>query len=758
VLSINRTNPPGPITSDASVSYTVTFNEPVAGVDASDFAVASSGVSTTPPVVISGGGAVYTVTINGIAGTGTLGLNLVDDGSIKDAAGNPLQPGGANSFQSQQTFATGLFPLGLAMSDLNGDGKADLVTANSTTSAVSVLLGNGNGTFQARQTYACGTKPSAVAIVDVNADGKADLIVANANSNNISILLGNGNGTFQIQQTLATGTSPRSIAVADVNGDGRPDLLVGNYSANVSVLLGNGNGTFQTQTASAGSQLLSVAAADFNGDGKPDLVVTNYGSNTVSVLLGNGNGTFQTAKTFPVGNFPRSLAVADVNGDGKLDLAIANEFSTAVSVLLGNGDGTFQNQQTFGVGTSPFFVALSDVNGDGRPDVICANYRGAGVSVLLGNGNGSFQSQQSFVTGIQPSSLVTSDVNGDGRLDVAVISSALTGSVSVLLGNSNGNFAGPGYTIVASLDTITGTAGIDQITLIRDPDLTHIDWTIGTTMGQMLINDANGLTITGNGGNDVITLDYSNGNPLPNRLHLNGTFTINGLQGTNPLANTSLEIGRSTVFVNYGNAGADVATKALIRTYLANGYNGGAWTGVPTVSTGVITSTPAKNNINHNTGIGWADSSDGTGVNTTANTIELKYTLNGDATLNGTVDIFDLNALLPHFNGSGDWTSGDSTYTGTVDIFDLNALLPNFNTNLGAQLTPSTKVGTVAAPTGANGAAAAWVAPVTKPVVSVSVTDATSSGDVTADAGVGMRGHHKQPKRSRRLDGGRDRG
>jgi hypothetical protein len=208
----------------------------------------------------------------------------------------------------------------------------------------------------------------------------------------------------------------------------------------------------------------------------------------------------------------------------------------------------------------------------------------------------------------------------------------------------------------------------------------------------MLITDPNGLTINGNGGNDIINLDYSNGNPLPNGIHLNGTFTLNnlGLGGANPLANTNLEIGRSTVFVNYGTPAADAAMNALIQTYLAGGYNGGAWTGVPTATTGVITSTPAMTNVKHNTAIGWADSSDGTGVNTTANTIELKYTLNGDTNLNGAVDIFDLNALLPNFNKPGVWTGGDSTYNGTVDIFDLNALLPNFNTTLGAHVAPAT--------------------------------------------------------------------
>ena len=52
-------------------------------------------------------GSVYTVTVSGITGNGTLGLNLVDNGSIRDLAGNPLtQQNAPAAFQAQQTFAT----------------------------------------------------------------------------------------------------------------------------------------------------------------------------------------------------------------------------------------------------------------------------------------------------------------------------------------------------------------------------------------------------------------------------------------------------------------------------------------------------------------------------------------------------------------------------------------------------------------------------------------------------------------------------
>jgi hypothetical protein len=237
-------------------------------------------------------------------------------------------------------------------------------------------------------------------------------------------------------------------------------------------------------------------------------------------------------------------------------------------------------------------------------------------------------------------------------------------------------------------DILTGTSGPDTFALKLDPDGQHVDVTLnGGPQVQIPVIDPNGLTLIDTGSKNTINLDYSNGNPLPDTLHLNGTFTIAGLQGANPLAGRMLDIGKSTVYLSYSSPTNDPIF--AIRPYLQAGYNNGAWNGTATATTGVITSAAAQGNANHNTAIGYADWADGQGVNTTPNTIELKYTLVGDANLDGQVNSADLQILLFGLNRPGAWDQGDFNYDGNVNSADLQSLLFTLNTSLGNQATPA---------------------------------------------------------------------
>jgi M6 family metalloprotease-like protein len=341
-------------------------------------------------------------------------------------------------FQAAPFFSlvAGSQPWSLAIGDLNGDGKSDLVSADRSASTVSVLLSDGDGAFGAKTDFATGVNPRCVAIGDVNGDDDLDLAVANSSSNTVSVLLGNGDGTFGAKTDFGTGTTPYSVAIGEFNGDGRPDLVTANYaSATVSVLLGNGDGTFGAKSDyGTGSNPRLVAIGDLNGEGNADLAVANSSSNSVSVLFGNGNGTFGAKSDRAMGNSPSSVAIGDLNRDGKPDLAVTNEGSATVSVLLNNGDGTFGTKSDRGTGSSPSSVAIGDLNGDGKRDLVVANYSSNTVSVLPGNGNGGFGVRRDFGTGSRPLSVAIGDLNEDERPDLATADYS-SNTISVLLNN-----------------------------------------------------------------------------------------------------------------------------------------------------------------------------------------------------------------------------------------------------------------------------------------------------------------------------------
>lgn len=362
------------------------------------------------------------------------------------SAGTP-EPGTCKLKFKADQLTTGTDPQSIVTGDFNKDGKLDFAQvnySNGSAGSVGVWLGNGDGTFQTPVTYAVGAGPDALAVGDVNGDGKLDLVTGDDTGASVSVLLGNGDGTFQAAQKYTAGSFPHWVALADVNGDKALDIIVVNEGANnVGVLLNNGDGTFGAMTTFAtDEEPYSVAAGDFNHDGKIDLAVTGYYNSVVSVLLGKGNGTFQPYVDYPTGTAPAVVMAYDFNRDKKIDLATVdynNGQTGSVSILPGNGDGTFGAPANYATGAGPDGLVIGRFNGDRFPDLGVANLIGNSMSILPGNGDGTFGAPVNFDTPKYPLGIAAGQFKSKNKNEQdLVVTDDLAATATVFLNKSKG--------------------------------------------------------------------------------------------------------------------------------------------------------------------------------------------------------------------------------------------------------------------------------------------------------------------------------
>ena len=318
---------------------------------------------------------------------------------------------GPSSFAAKVDFATGTtFIEYVTIGDVDGDGKPDIViVSNGNISVLRNTSISGTVSFAAKVDFASGfTGPVFGAIGDVDGDGKPDIVNANSGASSVSVRRNtstSGSISFAAKVDFSSGLTSVSVAIGDLDGDGKPDLAVTNAepSTNTVSILRNtstpGSVSFSAKVAFAtGAIPRNVAIGDLDGDGKADLVVANNAtspaSTTISVLRntstsGTINASSFAAKVdFTAGTAPRYVAIGDVDGDGKPDLVVANLNSANISVLRNTSTpgsidaSTFAAKVDFATGASPVSVAIVDVDGDGIPEIATANGSASSVSVF----------------------------------------------------------------------------------------------------------------------------------------------------------------------------------------------------------------------------------------------------------------------------------------------------------------------------------------------------------------------------------------
>jgi len=364
------------------------------GCSSSDSVTPGSGFITQSVVVadLNGGGGLDILTANAVFNEG-----LSAPGFLTTRLQNPATPG---TFLDPLRTDAGNYPVALAIGDLDGDGRPDVVAANYLSSAgtyaVAVHLQSSTsaGSFAAPTALSVGKRrPLDVALADLKGEGHLDIVVAASGGNDLLVFYhGTVPGTFLSPISLPVSGNPASVAVADLMGSGSKDIVAAMANGRVAVLLhGPTAGTFLTPVDyDTGWDPVSVKLADLNGDGLPDIVTANYSNGTggLSILPQSAAhpGTFLPALTYDTGDYAStSVAIGDVNGDGLPDVVVANAglpgLPGTVAVFLHGAQTVTPPENPVSLLVpdlyrgyyGPLSVAIADLKGDGHPALVVAD-------------------------------------------------------------------------------------------------------------------------------------------------------------------------------------------------------------------------------------------------------------------------------------------------------------------------------------------------------------------------------------------------
>jgi PEP-CTERM motif len=427
-----------------------------------------------------------------------------------------------------------------------------------------------------------------------------------------------------------TATSPNSSVGTTFDGT-ESENVSGHVAVTVSGIYGNNtpvteNGVTQNYTPN----FTAFGQAAITGDGlagendSMDVYLQWQGYQAASV-------TANTSPSSPLVVTANSTAMATLTNAATNDnIFMTNNNGLRAGAVVTN-TGSFDQTWSSGGWTLAGFTDNSAIPGSqsvGDPD-------SHGLSATV-----DFNASNQMINGTYGETLIVDleneqDIQGATANDLAPVVFNLQTAVNDANGTGAGTYTLSGGTLVAGPTHLTGsftqTGGKSTFTNI-------------TGTGQLAISGGSVTLASGGGDSAVSSLSISGG----------------GL----------LDIANNSMIISYA-AGTQSTTDATIRGYLVSGYAGGTLAG----ASGITSSTAA---VTPGFAVGYADGADGVVSGLSSGQIELKYTLYGDANLDGVVSGDDFSILVGNLGKSdAAWDKGDFNYDGVVSGDDFSLLVGN---------------------------------------------------------------------------------
>jgi Bacterial Ig domain/FG-GAP-like repeat len=357
-------------------------------------------------------------------------------------------------FQPPLQFLTDQQTTGVAIGDLNGDGRKDVAVSAcgcgfSVPSKLYIYTQLADRTLSPTPVeYLLSGGGGSTEIGDVTGDGRADVVVRAGFG--IEVFAQTAAGTLA-PSTFYLSNYAEALRVGDLNGDGRLDAIGLELSVDGHTNTEEAGIWYQNPAGSFDPQVLvplphgfsdDAELADLNNDGRADIVVVNpFNEPAIVILYQNADGTMSAPVSLSIGPGVLSyqVGVGDIDNNGRKDIVASyGGYTTDVHLALfrQNADGSFAAPVLVNAADWLTAVEVADANSDGRQDVLLLHQTSLGV--MLQNADGTLAAETLIALppagGHPQQGFRAADINGDGATDIAYATVGAQGSLTVLYG------------------------------------------------------------------------------------------------------------------------------------------------------------------------------------------------------------------------------------------------------------------------------------------------------------------------------------